>query len=193
MAIGCKVAVEIVEPGFKRYDRNAQELAALDQGRQCRCPGGIIIARDIEAAQRSRELDGSEMGGRQSGNHGHGWHHLPQRQQGFEAFTGYHDTVRFAEPDARAEQVPHGASRICASGFVMGLRIKPSAVNPRDSALIVGDCSDHGGPCLPHTRDIIFSRPIVAARMETQLINAGQIDDRPATKITRCDAVRDRL
>ena len=64
VAIGGKVAVEIVEPGFKRYDRNAQRLAALDQGRQCRCPGGIIIARDIEAVQRSRELDGSEMGGR---------------------------------------------------------------------------------------------------------------------------------
>ena len=64
VAIGCKVAVEIVEPGFKRYNGNAQRVAALDQGRQCRCPGGIIIARDIEAAQRSRELDGSEVGGR---------------------------------------------------------------------------------------------------------------------------------
>ena len=63
-AIGGKVAVEIVEPGFKRYDRNAQRFASLGQGRQCRCPGWIIIARDIEAAQRSRELDGSEMGGR---------------------------------------------------------------------------------------------------------------------------------
>ena len=45
-----KVAVEIVEPGFKRYDRNAQWFASLGQGRQCRCPGWIIIARDIEAA-----------------------------------------------------------------------------------------------------------------------------------------------
>jgi len=64
MAIGGKIAVEIVEPGLKRYDRNTQRLATLDQGRQCCCPGGIIIARDIKTAQRSRELDGSEMGGR---------------------------------------------------------------------------------------------------------------------------------
>ena len=64
VAIGGKVAVEIVEPGFKRNDRNAQWVATLGQSRKCRCPGWIIIARDIEAAQRSRELDGSEVGGR---------------------------------------------------------------------------------------------------------------------------------
>ncbi|MBK9589892.1 MAG: hypothetical protein IPO50_15800 [Sphingomonadales bacterium] len=65
-------------------------------------------------------------------------------------------------------------------------------MNPCDGAIIVGDCSDHGG-MPPPSGDIIFSRPIVAARMETQLIYAGQIRDGPATKITRCDAVRDRL
>ena len=63
VAICCNVAVEIVEPGFKRYDRNTQRVTTLGQGRQCCCPGGIIIARDIEAAQRGRELDGREMGG----------------------------------------------------------------------------------------------------------------------------------
>ena len=61
--VGGKVAVEIVEPGFERHNRNAQGLGPLDQGQQCRRPGGVVIARDVEAAQVSGKVDGGEMGG----------------------------------------------------------------------------------------------------------------------------------
>ena len=49
-------------------------------------PGLVIVARDIETAQRGREHQGDEVSGGERGGDRHGGHHGLERQRRFDAF-----------------------------------------------------------------------------------------------------------
>ena len=75
-------------------------------------PGRIVVAGDIEPAQRRWEQDGGEMRGRERGHHRHGGHDASERQHGLDAFASRqdsrrHDHRRHAETDGVAQQMAH--------------------------------------------------------------------------------------
>ena len=86
-------------------------LRSVDQARHRAVAGRIVVAGDVEAAQRRREQDGGEMRGRKRGDHRHGGQDASQRQHGLDAFAGRHDIVRHIETDGVAEEMAHRPPR----------------------------------------------------------------------------------
>ena len=87
-------------------------LRALDQRGHRAVAGRIVVAGDVEPAQRVREQDGGEMGRRErcrpSACAGSA---ILQRQHGLDAFAGCHDVASHAEADGVTEKIAHRAPR----------------------------------------------------------------------------------
>src|ERR1700730_5260610 len=82
-------------------------LSACAQGFRSAITGRIVVADDIETAQRCREQDGGEMRSRERGDHRHGRHDTAERQHGLDALAGRHHVARKTEADAVAEEMTH--------------------------------------------------------------------------------------
>jgi hypothetical protein len=96
-----EVFVEVAEFRRERDWLDPDRPRPSGQRRHRDVAGRVAVASDIEAAQRSREQDGSEMIGREGGDHGHGRQDAAKRQHGFDALAGRHDIegnkVRFRD------------------------------------------------------------------------------------------------
>ena len=74
--------------------------------------GRVVVAGDIETAQRRGQLEGGEVVGRKARGHGQQRQHGFEREHGLDAFAGGEDRRGLAEAHAVAEQMAHGPARI---------------------------------------------------------------------------------
>src|SRR3546814_7498039 len=138
--------------------------------------GRIVVAGDVETAQRRREQDGGEMRGRERRRRRQMGQHHPQRQDGLDAFAGRHYIVRLTEPDGMSAKITHRTSRRVDPRLAAAVGGEPGAVRPGAPGAMIGTRRDHRPP---GPRRGMVSRAIVAARLEPQF--AGSVQSRRAT------------
>ena len=83
----------------------------VDQTGHRAVAGRIVVADDVEPAQRRREQDGGEMRGRERRHHRHVGQDAAKRQHGLDAFAGGRDVARHTEADRVAEEIAHRPPR----------------------------------------------------------------------------------
>ena len=112
-AVGAETAEIEVEVGMDR-----DELADIDAGGafaqafRRMATGRVVVAGDIETAQRRGQFEGGEVVGREPGDHRQQRQHGFEREHGLDAFAGGEDVGGVAEADAIAEQMAERAARI---------------------------------------------------------------------------------
>ncbi len=106
-----KVLVEILELRRQGDCLDPNLGCPIDQACHSAITCWIIVADNVEAAQRRREQNGRQMRGRKCGDHRHSGYDASERQRGLDAFASRHDIMRDAEADSLPEEMTHRASR----------------------------------------------------------------------------------
>ena len=99
-----EIFVEVPHHGRERDGLDSDLVRPVHQAIAGAVTCRIVVADDIEPAQLLREQDGSEMPGRECGNHWHGGQSLTQRQDGFDTFPRCHDILRITEQTTAGTQ-----------------------------------------------------------------------------------------
>jgi len=108
--------------------------------------GRVVVARGIEAP-RGGEFKGSEVIGREPGDHWQAGQHRFQREHRLDAFAGGNRVSRNAKADPAAEQVAEGAARIGDRGFGGTGAVEPGALDAGDATGEIADGGEQCGPC----------------------------------------------
>ena len=148
-ALGAEAAEIEVEVAMDRHelaDFDAGGEAAFAQPFRRLETGRVVVAGDIEAAQRRGQVEGGEVVGRKPRNHRQGGQHRFEREHGLDAFAGGEDGGGLAEADAVAEQITEGAARIGERRLGRPVRIEPGALDAGDIAIDIGDGGKQSRP-----------------------------------------------
>jgi len=130
------------------------------------------------------------MRGRKCCDHRHGGHQAAERQHGLDAFAGRHHIACRTEPDRVPEKVTHSPAWGIDRRLVAPGRIEPCAVCASDASLEVGNSRDH---CWPDFGRSVCFGSIIAARMESQAVDAMQVGDAASPQIGFHDCSGNRL
>ena len=106
----------IVKIGVVRREQQTLDsdlLGARHQGFRCVMAGAIVVADDVEPAQRRGQLDCSEVGGRECSGERQLREDATERQHGFETLADRHDVIDTPEPYGVAANLPQCAPRRC--------------------------------------------------------------------------------
>ena len=117
-------------------------------------------------------------------------HDAAERQHGLDALARRHHVACRAETDRVPEKVAHRPAWGIDRRLVAPGRIEPGAMRAGDVALKIGNSRDHCGP--DFGRGVCLGT-IVAARMESQAVDAMQVSDAASPQIGFHDRAGNRL
>ena len=107
-----EIEVEVAMDRHEVADIDAGGGAAFVQPVRRLEAGRVVVAGDIETAQRRGQLEGGEVVGREPGDHRQQGQHGFEREHGLDAFAGGEDVGGLAEAHAVAEQMAERPARI---------------------------------------------------------------------------------